>query len=420
MISFIILFSVIALLSLFYVYKSGGNYIQPHAFYSATVFILLVAIPVIQFFVVDVFNDVSGVILLNTMIGLSYVSFSIGFFTKKKKAVKILSGIVKGFNVSNPPKTILNLHILMMAFVAVALFISLTQKSGMGLLPWLSDPRHGYQYHRTGLGHLYVGSIAIFNFIFLYILFFKVRKVVHLIFATTIFTLVSYFYGSKGLVVFSIFEGIVYYNFFINKIKLRGVLIIFGLFVILFSFVFSLYGRQSTNVHLSNKILRYADYYNNARMFFSDFNEEFEYAYGREYLSGLWNYIPRAVYPNKPYSYGIVKYVVEKYHPGAGRSGHTPSFGGPVGTVEEYLNFGFAGVILVGFMRGYFSSLFYRYFLKYRNFLGFVLLSNLIGFSIFPIISGPLYKIIWYILNILLLLFHKQIVVHASAVQIEN
>lgn len=165
LLSFAILFSILASLTLFYVHKSGGNFIQPHAIYSAEVFTLLFAIPVIQFFIVDIFNDVSGVILLNTMIGLSYVSFSIGFFTKKKKSLNILSGIVKGFNVSNPPKTILNLHILMMALVAVALFISLTQKSGMGLLPWLSDPRHGYQYHRTGLGHLYVGSIAILNFI---------------------------------------------------------------------------------------------------------------------------------------------------------------------------------------------------------------------------------------------------------------
>lgn len=420
LLSFAILFSIFTSLTLFYVYKSGGNFIQPHAFYSAKVFILLVAIPAIQFFVVGLYSDMSGVVLLNSTIALSYISFSVGFFAKKKKSLNILSGIVKGFNVSNPPKTILNLHILMMALVAVALFLYLTHRSGLGLLPWLLDPRYGYQHNRTGLGHLYVGSIAIWNFIFLYFLFFKVKKVVHLIAATMLFVLIFYFYGHKGLVVFAIFESIVYYNFFIRKIKLRGVLIIFVLFVIVFSFVFSLYSPQNTNVSLSNGILRYADYYNNARMFFSDFDEEFEYAYGKEYLSGLWNYVPRAAYPDKPFSYGIVKYIVEEYYPDAGKRGHTPSFGAGIAGVEEYLNFGVVGVILIGFMKGYFVSLFYKYFLKYRNFAGFVLLSNLMGFSIFPIITGNLYKVLWYVFNILLLLSHKQIITGAVKIKQES
>jgi hypothetical protein len=256
--SFAILFIVLASLTLFYVYKSGGNFIQPHAFHGARVFALLLAIPVVQLFVVHVHNNVSGIILLNSMIALGYLSFSIGFFTKKKKALNILSAVVKGFNISNPPKAILNLHLLMMALAAVALFISLTQNGGLGLLPWLLDPRRGYQYHRTGLGHLYVGSLAILNFAFLYILFFKVRKVAHLVFATMIVA-ASYFYGNKKLVLFAIFEGIVYYNFFIAKIKLRGVLIISGLLTIVFSLIFLLYSPQNSDASLSYRILRYAN-----------------------------------------------------------------------------------------------------------------------------------------------------------------
>ena len=407
LISFAILFGILATLTLFYLRKSGGNFIQPHAFYSAKVFIILSFIPFLQFFMVGLYSDMSGVVLLNSMIALSFISFSVGFFAKKNKSLNMLSGIVKGFNVNNPPKTILNLHILTMALVAVALFVYLTRRSGLGLLPWLLDPRYGYQYHRVALGHLYVVSLAIWNFIFLYILFFKVRKVAHLILATIAFVSVLYFYGSKGLVVFAILESVVYYNFFINKIKLRWALIIFGLFVVVFSFVFSLYSRQKTDVSLGTKILCYANYYNNARMFFSDFDEDFEHEHGKEYLSSLWMYVPRAVYPDKPFSYGIVKYVVEKYYPGAGKRGHTPSFGSGMAAVESYLNFGFSGVVLVGFMRGYFSSLFYRYFLKFKNFLGFVLLSNTMGFSIFPIIPGNFYKVLWYVFNIFLLLFHK-------------
>lgn len=414
LISFTILFAIITSLAIFYVHKSGGNFIQPHAFYSAGVFISLSVIPFVQFFIVNLYDNMSGVILLNTMIALSYISFSAGFFKKKKKSLKVLSGIVKGFDIKNVPKTVLSVHILIMVLAAVALFVYLAQKSGFGFVAWLLDPRQGYQNYRTGLGHLYVGSLAIWNFAFLYVLFFKVKKVRHLIGTTALFVLVLYFYGNKGVIVYAILESVVYYNFFINKIKLRGALIILGLFVIVFSFVFSLYSRQNNDMPLSNKILRYADYYNNARMFYADFAKDFEYAFGKEYLSSLWNYVPRAAYPDKPFSYGIVKYVVEEYYPHAGERGHTPSFGAWIAGVEEYLNFGIAGVMLIGFMRGYFLSLFYRYFLRYRNFLGFVLFSNTMGFSIFPIISGSFYKILWYVLNILLLLLHKQIMARAS------
>jgi len=416
LVSFAILFSILASLSIFYVYKSRGNFIQPHAYYSARIFVQLLLLPVIQFFLVGLYSDTSGVIFLNTMISLSYISFSIGFFVKKKKGAAILNRFIKKFNIANVPKVTLNLHIFIMVLIAILLFVYLAGKSGFGLPSWLLDPRRGHLHHiqHRGLGHLYMGSMAIFSFVFLCILFFKVRKVVHLIFVTTIFTLISYFYGSKGFVIFTLFESVVFYNFFMRKIKFRWLIPIFAVFAIVFFLIFGLYSPQNVKASLTKRILQYADYYDNARMFFRDFDEEFEYAYGKEYLSGLWCYVPRVVYSNKPYSYGKVEYVTEKYYPGAGESGHTPETGGPV---EEYLNFGVIGVIAISFIRGYFASLFYRYFLKYRNFVGFVLLSNAMDFPVFPIISG--YKILWYLMNVVLLLFHKQIIQRDTAIRAE-
>lgn len=415
--SFVIQFVVLFVLAVYYIRKDKNNFIQPHAYYTVHIFVKLLLFPVIQFFLTNLYRDTSGVVFFNAMISLSYVFFSIGFSVKKKKDAEILNRFLKKFNIANVPEVTLSLHLLVMVLIAIFLFVYLTEKSGVGLSSWLLDPRLGFMHHvcQRGLGHLYMGSTAIFNFVFLGILFFKVKKVKHLILATTVFVLIFYFYGRKNLVVFTIFEGIVYYNFFINKIKFRWAPVIFGLFVVVFSFVFSLYSPQNVKDSLTKRILKYADYYNNSRMFFRDFDEEFEYAYGKEYLSGLWRYVPRVVYPNKPYSYGKVKYVTDKYYPGAGKSGNTPETGGPL---EEYLNFGVIGVIVIGFIRGYFTSLFYRYFLKYRNFVGFVLLSNEMGFSIFPIVSG--YKILWYLMNIVLLLLHKQIILSATAIRVED
>lgn len=407
--SFAIEFVVLFVLAVYYFRKDKNNFIQPHAYYTVHIFVKLLLFPVIQFFLTSLNRDTSGVVFFNTMISLSYVSFSIGFFVKKKKGAAILNRFIKKFNIAYIPKDTLSLHFSVMVLIAILLFVYLTEQSGIGLLSWLLEPRRGFIQHvsHRGLGHLYMGSTAILNFVFLGILFFKVRKVTHLILATAVFVLIFYFYGNKRLIVFTIFEGVVYYNFFINKIKLRWAPVIFGLFVVVFSFVFSLYSPQDVKASLTERILRYADYYNNARMFFRDFDEKFEYAYGKEYLSGLWCYVPRVVYPNKPYSYGKVKYVTEKYYPDEVKSAHTPETGGPV---EEYLNFGVIGVILISSVRGYFTSLFYRYFLKYRDFVGFVLLSNAMGFSIFLIVPG--YKILWYVINLLLLLLHKQILAY--------
>jgi hypothetical protein len=411
--SFLILSVFLVSVGLYYVCRDNNNLIQPHAFYTANVFVLLLLIPFIQSYLSDLFSDRKGIVFLNAMIGLSYLSFSAGFFVKKNKATVMLNRFIKKFNIESVPKVTLNLHIFIMALVAISLFVYLAEKSGFGLFSWLSSPRTGYQNYRRGFGHLYVVSMAILNVIYLYILFFRINNVRSLIVTTMIFVFVSYFYGCKGAIIFTVFEAVVFYNFFIKKVKLGRAIAIFGGLLLVFTLFFSLYRSPKSSRPLSTSILSYASYYNEGRKFFRDFKDEFRYVYGREYISSLWMYVPRAFYDRKPESHGMVKYVVEHYYPGAGESGNTPAFGGPV---EEYLNFGILGIIVVGIIRGYISSLFYTYFLKHRSFVGFVLLSNEMGFSIFPIMTWPAYKVLWYVLNILVLLFHKQIITCATGI----
>jgi oligosaccharide repeat unit polymerase len=344
------------------------------------------------------------------MVGLSYLSFSLGFFIRKRKGTQILNQLVGKFNIKTVPQTVINLHIFIMLLLSILIFVALTEKSGFGLSSWLREPRIGYQQYRRGFGHLYVLSLALMNFIYLYILFFKTNSTRKLVVATGIFVFILYFYGAKGPIIYAVFEAVVFYNFFIKKIRLKHAVLMFAGFLLIFILLYSIYRPADASISLHKDILSYASYYNEGRRFFADFEDEFEYAYGEEYISSLWMYVPRAFYPNKPYSYGVVKYVIEHYYPDAGKKGHTPAFAGPI---EEYLNFGIIGIIIIGFMRGYISALFYSYFLRYRNFVGFVLLSNEMGFSVFPVMEWPLYKILWYVLNIVFLLFHKQLVTGA-------
>ncbi len=393
-------------LAFYYVKRDGGNLIQPHAYYTANVFVLMCLFPVLQLYVADILGETKGIARFNLMIGLSYLSFSVGFFVKKQKTEKLLSHLISKFNVTSVPRKVLNVHSILMILLALGLFAYMAEKSGMGLVAWLRSPRIGYQNYRVGFGHLYVASMALLNFSFLFILFFGVNNLKKLLAVTSIFIVSLYFFGSKAPIVAVVFEAMVYYNFFIKKIRAAKVILMCLLIALVFSASFMFYGDKDAKDALSVRILTYASYYDHGARFFADFDERFEYQYGKEYLSGYWMYVPRAVYPQKPYSYGVVKYVVEKYYPGAGESGHTPAFGGPV---EEYLNFGIPGIICIGFFGGYVASLFYVYFLRHKNFLGFVLLSNGMAFSIFPVMSWGAYKVIWYLLNIGLLLFHKQL-----------
>lgn len=405
--SFLILFIILVFFAVYYIQKDGNNIIQPHALYTGTIVVLLVLIPFFQFYFTDLFLDRKGIIFTNAMIGLSYLFFSLGFFLKKEKGLTVLNHFIRKFDIKTIPPISLNVHLIIMLSIGLLFFIAVAQKSGFGLFSWLDDPRTGYQFYRRGLGHFYVVSLAIFSFAYLYLLFFKIKTLKSLFLATMSFVSIFYFFGSKGIIIFTILEAIVFYNFFLKKIEIRKAIIMFVSLFLVFALVFSLYAPNEDARPLSIKILSYADHYQKGSMFFADFEEDFQYAYGEEYINSLWAYVPRAFYPDKPYAYGFVKYVNEHYFPGQAELGDTPAFGGPV---EEYLNFGVIGVIVVGFIKGYFSSLFYNYFLKYRNFVGFVLLSNEMSFSIFPIIEVAGYKILWYLVNIFILLFHKQII----------
>ena len=404
--SFSILFILFVSLSVYFIRKSHNNLVQPHAFYTAKQAVMLLFIPLMQFYCTDMFVDRRGVVFFNALIGLSYLSFSAGFLVNKQKVARILNQLIRKFNITKVPHAVLSIHVILMVSAATLFYVILAEKSGFGLLAWLQDPRTGYQFYRRGTGHLYVVSIATLSFAYLYILFFWVNNNRKLIAVTTAFVFLLYFYASKMTILLTIFEAIVFYNFFLRKIKTRQAIVMFCMLLLSFTMLFWSYGSRKDPTHLSIRILKYADYYTNGRRFFADFKDEFQHVYGKEYFDSLWGYVPRAFYPKKPYSYGVIRYVTEHYYPGAGASGHTPAFGGPV---EEYLNFGLIGIISVGFVRGYILSLFYTYFLRYRNFVGFVLLSNAMGFQIFPIVERPPYKVLWYTMNVLLL-FHKQLI----------
>lgn len=429
---------VYAIVAFYVIKKDGWNYVQPHSYRTLMDAVKLVIIPLLQY-VLLVNKEVESVIYFNYIILVSYLFFSLGYILKKKKALAVFGNVADRFNISNISCRVLDLFMFLLLFYAVSVYIYMTTASGFGLYNWIAAPRLGYHLYRSGNGHLYATSLAAVNFCFLLLLFFRIKNFKYLIIATALFILLNYFWGSKGAVLFTFWESIVFYNYFINRIKFKGIFVVIFIAIFLFSLIFVVYDRQiakysfdkkqkRTSEKVNNsklelipgeadygklkldpktitqnyarKMLQYSDFYNNGRLFFRDFEENFQYELGREYLSDFWQYVPRAFYSAKPYSYGIVKYVTEKYYPEAGKRGFTPAFGGPV---EQFLNFGIIGVILISLINGSLISLFYEYFKRYKNFLGFVVISNFMGFWIIPFLPGSIYRVIYYLLILLLI-----------------
>jgi hypothetical protein len=115
--------------------------------------------------------------------------------------------------------------------------------------------------------------------------------------------------------------------------------------------------------------------------------DEYGYHWGSGWLSELWFYVPRALYPGKPLEYGALL-VPAKLYPGAYEKGYAPGF---LGWSLSYLDFGWFGVMMAGWLRGLFTRGVYEYFLAHRfNMFAFVFMMQfclwwVLAFATFPI-----------------------------------
>lgn len=258
-------------------------------------------------------------------------------------------------------------------------FISLSIKTG-GVFDWLLNIRESYLLKREGNGIYYASAVGMLSTSY----FFAGASSTN----SRSFTCLSILYfvciyilGSKGFVLsFFVYYLIIIWRlgqFSIPKIFIIALPI--SLAVMLANFFSNLDGVEFA------KIAEYFDYYPNAAMFYTDyFRGDVQLFYGQVLLSSLWEYIPRALFPEKPFIYGIL-HVVEIYYPGGAESGHTPAFSGGV---QQFADFGIFGVIVLAILNPapwlYFAGL--RYMLKERAFLNFEGLSGrsiLLGLLLF-------------------------------------
>lgn len=230
------------------------------------------------------------------------------------------------------------LRILSLAFMVLyaSAFLILVIKTG-GLWNWLSDIRGSYITKREGNGIYYSGAL-----LFLSISYFlrgissrnkRSFTVVSLVYFALVYVL-----GSKGFVLqFFIFYIVILWK---QETVNIGHVLSFGLPSILLLMLINFYSQREV-IQLSS-VYEYFDYYNNAAMYYYDyFSGSIDLFRGKVLLSSFWEYVPRALYTEKPFVYGAL-HITEHYYPGGAESGNTPAF---YGGVPEFADFGIVGVL---------------------------------------------------------------------------
>jgi hypothetical protein len=254
------------------------------------------------------------------------------------------------------------------AFVALALF------GGGGIL-WLTNTREAYISYRAGAGPFFALTQWLLTFAMLYYIWTTKPRALKLLLILFFFCAAMYPLGSKNNILTLLVIGVAYYNFYVKRISLLGFIVLVFLMVLA---VLSLLLVQGAYPSLLEGVLYFRDYFDTTAQFISRF-DEFGFRYGQGWLSSLWFYVPRGLYPDKPYEYGFTLFH-QVLFPGAAAKGHTP---GLLTWSLAYLDFGVFGVFVYGLLVGIWQRMAYEYFLKHRHkFFAFVLAMQ---FSIWPI-----------------------------------
>ncbi|MBU4445799.1 hypothetical protein KJ656_12060 [bacterium] len=321
------------------------------------------------------------------MISIVYLlGVSLPFFFSGSLTIKFFSFFMDFFRLrSTHIATVFSSSkFILLLFGVAGSFIALAVVGGGGLL-WLTNSREAYITYRAGAGPFFALIQWFLTFAFIYYLWSNKPRGLKLLFVSGLFGIAAYFMGSKNNIIILLFIGVVYYNFYVKRLSFIN---FFLLMPLLLMAVFGLLFVQGSYASLLEAPLYFQDYFDTTTQFISRF-DEFGFQYGQGWLSSLWFYVPRSIYPNKPYEYGIVL-IHQVLFPGAAALGNTP---GILLWALDYLDFGVYGVFVAGFVKGLWQKMSYEYFLMNKDsFFAFVFMMQ---FSLLPILTfAPLVFVI--------------------------
>jgi oligosaccharide repeat unit polymerase len=272
---------------------------------------------------------------------------------------------------------------LALFFASFALMMIL---SGVGSL-WIEESRVAYQLHRRGIGVVYALTTAFLTLgaVFSYFAcgnqYSQRFRMAPFVVKVLFFLVLSYFMGSKGLMLGIVLIAIVYYNGCVKRLGFWTLFGSAGLALMSISFLQILQGTAE-NVE---ETLLYGNSFHNTAEFIRRFYE-FGFQGGDVLLSDFWSFVPRALVPDKPYEYGALL-INKVLLPGAAEATNTP---GLLPWAAAYLDFGLWGVGVFGLLVGLSYGWVYRFQTsRPQSILAFIMLIQFGGFyPLFPYIPN--------------------------------
>jgi len=268
------------------------------------------------------------------------------------------------------------LKFTLLLILAVGTFVALAVFGGGGTL-WLTNTREAYISYRAGVGVFFALTHWLVSFALLYYLWARRPQGLNLILVLASFCAAAYFLGSKYNILTLVLIGIFYYNFKVKHIPF--LVLVWSTPVMLLGLIGLLVAYGSYG-EIIQAIVYFRDYFDTTTRMIARF-DEFGFYYGRGWLSSFWAYVPRGIYPDKPFEYGqgLIHQVL---FPGAAARGHTA---GLLRWSLAYLDFGVVGVFAYGLWNGIWQRMTYEYFLRNRHeFFAFVFMMQ---FAIWPIFT---------------------------------
>ena len=276
--------------------------------------------------------------------------------------------------------------VAVLALEFVASYCALMIFSGAGTM-WLTNTREAYSYHRAGVGVWWALALANLMLLFIVVLFRWGKSAKSAILLAGVFMLLGYRLGSKSYTIVYLAMAVFFVHFCRRRIGARLLLLVGVLLVALVAVLLFLQGSAEN----FKDIISSLDYFPNTARFISGF-QHFGLQYGNITLSNLWYYVPRALYPAKPFVYGQ-NLLTAWLHLGAAKQGFTP--GMLQWWVVGYADFGVLGVIAAGLVDGWISKAAYEYFLLKRNVESMVLLWQLGFLYVFVLFPNAPFPIFW-------------------------
>jgi len=314
------------------------------------------------------FDDTDELVIAKTALysSIYFVSIALPFLARTSKVNAWMHRMSK--RVLPRPIRITNGVYVAIILQLLLFFILLIISSGT--TQWVTEPRVAYEASRAGSGVFWSQCQCMLVLLAAAFLARKPRGAVSTLLICAITGGAAYFLGSKSFMLFPFILAAFYYEHTVKPIPRLAVALGAG-GMALGVFVLQLLQGTATSVV---ETIAYFDYFPHTSTFLEDFGDRFHHTWGATWLSNVWQYIPRGLYPGKPFVYGQTS-IMEEYNQGAAELGATP---GILPWAASYLDFGVVGVIVEGLLSGVVAR-FAFFLLKARKDLVAILLFGQVG-----------------------------------------